>query len=86
MRCQGLSYQKRVNGTCPGLANTSLVAILAEDPQPFNRAHKYLSPAHISIEVVFHPEEVAIFPYLFIHWYKKIQVSYRVAFDWFFYI
>ena len=59
--------KKRVNGTCPGLANTSLVAILAEDPQPFNRAHKYLSPAHISIEVVFHPEEVAIFPYLFIH-------------------
>ena len=50
-----------------GLAKTSLVAILAEDPQPFNRAHKYLSPAHISIEVVFHPEEVAIFPYLFIH-------------------
>lgn len=65
MRCQGLSYQKRGNGTCPGLANTSLVAILAEDPKPFNCPHKSLSPAPISIEVVFHPEEVAIFPSLF---------------------
>lgn len=34
--------QKRVNGTCPGLANTSLVAILAEDPQPFKKIPSHL--------------------------------------------